>query len=170
MRKIQTKLVVTIGLLAAMHIVLSRFLSINTPILKIGFAFVPVFLAAWAYGPVPAAAVGALGDFLGAILFPIGPYFPGFTLSCGLTGLIFGLLLHKEQTLPRVLAAVALNQIGVSLLLNTFWLHILQGAPYTVLLCTRAWQSAILAAVELITITALTRSVTVIQRQMGRTA
>lgn len=170
MRKIQTKLVVTIGFLTAMHIVLSRFLSINTPILKIGFAFVPVFLAAWAYGPVPAAAVGALGDFLGAILFPIGPYFPGFTLSCALTGVIFGLLLHKEQTLPRIFAAVMLNQFGVSLLLSTLWLHILQGAPYTVLLATRVWQSAILAAVELLTITALTRSTAAVRRQWGQAA
>ena len=44
MRRMQTKLVVTIGLLAAMHIILSRFLSINAWNIKIGFAFVPVCL------------------------------------------------------------------------------------------------------------------------------
>lgn len=170
MQKINTKLVVTIGLLAAMHIVLSRFLSINAWNIKIGFAFVPVFLAAWAYGPVPAAAVGALGDFLGAVLFPIGPYFPGFTLSCALTGVIFGLLLHKEQTLPRIVTAVVLNQFGVSLLLTSLWISILYGSPYIVLLGTRVIQSAILTGVELITITALTRSTAVIRRQWGRTA
>lgn len=170
MRRINTKLVVTIGLLTALHIVLSRFLSINAWNIKIGFAFVPVFLAAWAYGPVPAAAVGALGDFLGAVLFPIGPYFPGFTLSCALTGVIFGLLLHKEQTLPRIVAAVVLNQFGVSLLLSSFWISILYGSPYTVLLGTRVIQSAILTGVELITMTAFTRSTAVIRRQLGRTA
>lgn len=170
MRRINTKLVVTIGLLTALHIVLSRFLSINAWNIKIGFAFVPVFLAAWAYGPVPAAAVGALGDFLGAVLFPIGPYFPGFTLSCALTGVIFGLLLHKEQTLPRIVAAVVLNQFGVSLLLSSFWISILYGSPYTVLLGTRVIQSAILTGVELITMTAFTRSTAVIRRQLSRTA
>lgn len=170
MRRINTKLVVTIGLLTALHIVLSRFLSINAWNIKIGFAFVPVFLAAWAYGPVPAAAVGALGDFLGAVLFPIGPYFPGFTLSCALTGVIFGLLLHKEQTLPRIVAAVVLNQFGVSLLLSSFWISILYGSPYTVLLGTRVIQSAILTGVELITMIAFTRSTAVIRRQLSRTA
>ena len=169
MRKISTKLVVTIGLLAAMHIVLSRFLSINAWNIKIGFAFVPVFLAAWAFGPIPAAAVGALGDFLGAVLFPIGPYFPGFTLSCALTGVIFGLLLHREQTLPRIVTAVLLNQFGVSLLLSSLWISILYGSPYTVLLGTRVIQSVILTGVELLTITALTRSAAAIQRQWGRT-
>ena len=170
MRRINTKLVVTIGLLTALHIVLSRFLSINAWNIKIGFAFVPVFLAAWAYGPLPAAAVGALGDFLGAVLFPIGPYFPGFTLSCALTGVIFGLLLHREQTLPRIVTAVVLNQFGVSLLLTSLWISVLYGSPYIVLLGTRVIQSAILTGVELITITALTRSAAVIQRQWGRTA
>lgn len=170
MQKINTKQMVTIGLLVAMHIVLSRFLSINAWNIKIGFAFVPVFLAAWAYGPLPAAAVGALGDFLGAVLFPIGPYFPGFTLSCALTGVIFGLLLHREQTLPRIVTAVVLNQFGVSLLLTSLWISVLYGSPYIVLLGTRVIQSAILTGVELITITALTRSAAVIQRQWGRTA
>lgn len=169
MRRMQTKLVVTIGLLAAMHIILSRFLSINAWNIKIGFAFVPVFLAAWACGPVPAAAVGALGDFLGAILFPIGPYFPGFTLSCALTGVIFGLLLHRKQTLPRIAAAVVLNQFGVSLLLTSFWISILYSSPYLVLLGTRVIQSAILTGVELLTITALTRSTAAVRRQWGRT-
>lgn len=170
MKKFDTKLVVTIGLLVAIHIILSRFLSINAWNIKIGFAFVPVFLAAWLYGPVPAALVGGLGDFLGAVLFPIGPYFPGFTLSCALTGIIFGLLLHKEQTLPRIVAAVVLNQFGVSLLLTTFWISILYGSPYQVLLLTRVVQAALLAVVEFTTITALNRSTVAIHRQLTRVA
>lgn len=170
MKKLNTKLVVTVGLLVAVHIVLSRFLSINAWNIKIGFAFVPVFLAAWLYGPVPAALVGGLGDFLGAILFPIGPYFPGFTLSCALTGIIFGLLLHKEQTLPRIVGAVVLNQFGVSLLLTTLWISILYGSPYEALLLTRVLQAALLAAVEITTITALNRSTVAIRRQLTKAA
>ena len=170
MKKFNAKLIVTVGLLVAAHIVLSRFLSINTPILKIGFAFVPVFLAAWLYGPVPAALVGGLGDFLGAVLFPIGPYFPGFTLSCALTGVIFGILLHKEQTLPRIVGAVVLNQFGVSLLLTTLWISILYGSPYEVLLATRVVQAALLSAVELVTVTVLSRSAVAVRRQLTRMA
>lgn len=168
MRKMQTKLIVTIGLLTAMQIILSRFLSINAWNIKIGFSFVPVFIAAWIFGPAAAALVGALGDFLGAVLFPIGPYFPGFTLSCALTGLIFGLLLHKQQTLSRITAAVILNQFGVSLLLTSLWISILYHSPYLILLGTRVIQSAILTGVELLTITALTRSTAAARRQWGR--
>ena len=170
MKKINTKLVVTVGLLVAIHIILSRFLSINAWNIKIGFAFVPVFIAAWLYGPVPAARGGGLGDFLGAILFPIGPYCPGFTLSCALTGVIFGVLLHKEQTLPRIVCAVVLNQFGVSLLLTSLWISILYGSPYQALLVTRVVQAALLTAVELCTITVLNRSTVVLYRQLTRAA
>lgn len=170
MKKTNTKLTVTIGLLVAIHIILSRWLSINAWNIKIGFAFVPVFVAAWAFGPLPAAVVGGLGDFLGALLFPIGPYFPGFTLSCALTGVIFGLLLHREQTMPRIVAAVALNQFGVSWLLSSLWISILYGSPYIALLETRVIQSAILTGVELLTITTLTRSAAVLRRQFVKSA
>lgn len=170
MKKLNTKLAVTVGLLVAIHIILSRFLSINAWNIKIGFAFVPVFLVAWLYGPIPAALVGGLGDFLGAILFPIGPYFPGFTLSCALTGVIFGLFLHKKQTLPRIVGAVVFNQFGVSLLLTTLWISILYGSPYQALLVTRVVQTALLAAVELTTITVLNRSAVAFHRQLTRVA
>ena len=170
MKKINTKLIVTIGLLTAIQIVLSRFLSINAWNIKIGFAFVPVFVAAWLYGPVPAMLVGGLGDFLGAILFPIGPYFPGFTLSCALTGLVFGLLLHKKQSLPRIAAAVFLNQFGISLFLTTLWISMLYGSSYSALLSIRLVQAAILSAVEFGVILVLSRGTLAVHHKLAHTA
>lgn len=42
----KNKKVILAALLLAMEIVLSRFLSIKTPILKISFAFIPIMLCA----------------------------------------------------------------------------------------------------------------------------
>lgn len=166
-QKLNIRTIAATGLLVAVHIVLSRFLSFNAWNMKIGFAFVPVFVAAWLYGPVSAMLVGGLGDFLGAILFPIGPYFPGFTLSCALTGLIFGLLLHKKQSIPRVAAAVAVDQFGVSLCLTTYWIYLLYGASsYQVLLYSRLAQSAVLTALELTVILALSRGSLALRRRL----
>ena len=81
MSRFNTKTLVTTALLTALEIVLSRFLSIQTQVTKIGFAFVPVVLAAVLLGPLEAGITAALGDFLGAMLFPTGPFFPGFTLT-----------------------------------------------------------------------------------------
>lgn len=155
------------GLLLALEIVLSRFLSISAWNIKIGFSFVPVVIAAQLYGPIPAAIVAALGDFVGATLFPIGPYFPGFTLTAFLTGLVFGLFLHKKQGVGRAAAAVGIVQLILGLLLNTYWISVLYGSPFVPLLATRAVQSAILSVVQFVTIRLLAK---LPQRFEGRLA
>ena len=147
--------VTALGLLLAIEIVLSRFLSISAWNIKIGFSFVPIVLAAMLYGPIPAALVAALGDFLGALLFPIGPYFPGFTLTAFLTGLTFGLFLYRRGNLLRAVCAVLIAQPGLSLLLNSLWISVLYGSPYAPLLVTRLPQTAILSAAELVVILAI---------------
>ena len=118
----------------------------------------PVVVAAMLFGSLSAGLVAALGDFLGAILFPIGPYFPGFTLTAFLTGLTFGVFLHRKRDALRVLGAVAVNQLVWSLLLNTLWISILYGSPYKALLATRAIQCAILAPVQFVVILLLARA------------
>ena len=148
---------VTLAILVAMEIVLSRFLSINAWNIKIGFNFVPVVIAAMLYGPVGGAIVAALGDLLGALLFPIGAFFPGFTLTACLTGLVFGFFLHKSQTLPRIGGAVLINQGILSLCLNTLWISILYGSPYGPLFITRIVQTLILIAVQGVTIYAIAK-------------
>ena len=142
---------VRIALLVAVEILLSRFLSISTPVVKIGFAFVPIALCGMLYGPLPTAAAAALADFLGAVLFPIGAYFPGFTLTAFLTGLVFGACLHRGRFERRrnIVLAVVLNCAVLGLLLNTLWISVLYGTPYPVLLPTRVLQYVILIPVQL---------------------
>ena len=158
MSKISARTVVYLGVLTALEIVLNRFLSINAWNIKIGFSFVPVAVAAMMFGPLGGGVVGALGDFLGAVLFPIGPYFPGFTLTAFLTGAVFGLFLRKERTVLRVLGATAVNQLILSLLLNTLWISILYGSPFGALLATRAIQCAILGPVQFAVVLMIARA------------
>lgn len=157
MKKMNARMIAYLGVLVAAEIVLSRFLSINAWNIKIGFNFVPIVIAAMLFGPLPAAAVAAMGDFLGAVLFPIGPYFPGFTLTAFCTGLVFGLFLHEKRIPGRVLAAVAINQLVFSLLLNSLWISILYGSPFLPLLSTRIIQCAVLAPVQFVMIMAINR-------------
>ena len=48
-------------MLVAVHVLLSRILSVNAWNMKIGLAFLPVYAAAYLYGPWIAAIVGGLG-------------------------------------------------------------------------------------------------------------
>ena len=152
MSRFNTKTLVTMALLTALEIVLSRFLSIQTQVIKISFAFVPVVIAAVLLGPLEAGVVAALSDVLGAVLFPTGPFFPGFTLTAFLMGVVYGLFLHKKAKFRHVLLAVAIHQLLLSLLLNSLWISILYGPPYGALLLTRLPQCALLAVVQLLVI------------------
>ena len=160
-RKRSLRMLIVLSMLTAMEIVFNRFLSFKTWDLKIGFSFIPVVVAAMLYGPLGGACVGALGDFIGAMLFPNGPFFPGFTFTALLTGAVYGLFLSKDlfankKMLPvRVVLCVVINQLILSLLLNSYWISVLYGSPYVPLLGTRLIQCAILIPVQIVVIFAL---------------
>ena len=149
--KDKLKILITVSVLIAMEIILGRFFSFHTPIVRIGLGFVPIAICAMLYGPIWAGAAAALSDILGMMLFPIGPYFPGFTLSAALSGIVFGLFLHKrEGTNARIAGAVAINCLLISLLLSTYWLTILTGTPFLGILPTRIVQNIIMIPVQFV--------------------
>lgn len=141
-------MLVVMGIMVAMHIVLARFLSINAWNMRIGFAFLPIFMTAYLYGPFPAATVGLVSDVLGATLFPTGKFFPGFTLNAILSGVIMGIFLYKKQDYKRIGAVTALEQLGISLWLTPLWLSILYGSPYFPLIVSRLPQIGIMLVIE----------------------
>ena len=136
---LSTETVVITGFMIALSVVLSKLVSINISFLRIGFGFLPIAVLAILYGPAVAAIGYGVADLLGAWLFPTGTFFPGFTVSAVLTGLIFGFVLYnKEVTIKRALIASALVCLGINLLLNTYWLTFLLGKGFKVLLASRA--------------------------------
>ncbi len=143
-----TKLCIA-ALLLALEIILTRFCSISTPILRMGFGFLPIAVLGIMYGPSGLIAAYALGDFIGAILFPIGPYFPGFTLTAGLSGLVFGLVLYKKPvTIKNAFVASAIVVLALDLALNTYWLSILWGDAYIALIPTRLLKVVLAIPIE----------------------
>lgn len=156
-RRFDTKMLVTAALLIAMQIILSRFLSINAWNLKIGFAFTAVFVAAYLYGPWFSAVVAVIADVVGASLFPSGAFFPGFTVTAMLSGIVFGIFLYKKQTPGRIIASVAIDQLVLGLLLNSYWLSVLYGSPFGPLVATRAIQCLVMMPVMYFTISALSK-------------
>lgn len=134
------------ALLIALSVVATRWLSIQTPIVRIGFGGIPILLAGLFLGPVWGFACGALADLVGFFMNPVGAYFPGFTLSAGLVGLIVPLILGKRRLISsygRLLSAVAVSQLITSLLLDTYWLTIILGKTAGALLPFRALNQAI---------------------------
>ena len=156
-RLLNVRRVCFLALLVAVEVVFSRFLSYNVWNSKVGFNFIPVALAAMLFGPLPAAIVAAVADVIGAVLFPIAPFFPGYTLTAFLGGLTWGIFLYKKQTRMRLLGAVAVRQVLLSTLLNTYWISFTYGSPYFPLLGTRLVQLVIMAVLEFVIIGILMR-------------
>ena len=108
------------AMLTALQIVLGNLLQIPLLGKQYSLWLLPIAAAGALLGPIPAAIVGCLGDLIGAHLFPAGVYFPGFTLTNTLVGLVCGIVLHRKwSSILRILLAVAL-----SLLLAWLAIHV----------------------------------------------
>jgi ECF transporter S component (folate family) len=119
-------------------------MSIETPIIRIGFGFLPNVIASIMFGPLLGGIAAATGDILGMLIFPKGAYFPGFTLTAFLGGVIYGLVLHnKKSSIKTSLLAVSIITIFINLGLNTLWLHIITGKAALAILIPRIIKSSI---------------------------
>ena len=170
---INTQQLVTMALLVALDIVLSRFGSINMWNTRIGFGFVPIVIAGMLLGPFKAAITAAVADVIGALLVPTGAFFPPLTVTAILRGILYGIMLkyvpeYLAKTIedPKryqkawigVCAAVTLfDQLAFGLLLQSYWLSLLYGSPYTGMMASRIPQIAILIPVEFVVLVFLPR-------------
>lgn len=154
------KKIILTAILLALLIILSRFLSIKTPIVKISFAFVPTMLCAIWLGPKWTILLNILGDVIGATLFPTGPYFVGYTISTAVAALIYSLLLHKKtsdcytnkQFLIRLIIATTLVAVICNMGLNTLWTSITSGKAFMVLLATRVVKQLVMIPIHVVVI------------------
>ena len=153
----RNKKIILAAMFLTILVVLSRFLSVKTPIMKISFAFIPTMLCATYLGWKWSVLVNVLGDLVGALLFPSGPYCVGYTITTAVAGLIYGLLLHKKspEDLPgwkfgiRVIDAVILVAVVVNMGLNTVCMSITMGKAFWPLLGTRIIKQLIMIPVHI---------------------
>lgn len=138
-----------IGLLIACQIILSRFLSISTSTIKIGFSFIPIAIALRYFGIKKGILVAALGDFIGAILFPIGAYFVGYTITAIIRSFIIGMFISKKINVKRICLSTILSELVCSVLLNTYWTTFFVSTGFILLLPSRLTQSAVMTVVQI---------------------
>ena len=154
----RTKKIILCALFIATTIVLGRILSIRTPIITIGFAFVPIMLSAIILGPKYSTFIATISDIIGALVFPTGSFFFGFTITAFLTGLTHGLLLYRKKfkidkwfiirlVISTVIVAGILNGV-----LNTIWIIMITKGASKIIITTRVLKQLVMAPVMIITI------------------
>lgn len=148
-RKIST--ITLAAMLVAIEIILSRFLSVPTPIVKISFSFIPLSILAAICGPVYSCAGAAAADFIGAILFPVGAYFPGYTITAALTGLTYGIFLRgKRSSWVIITAAVLIINLCWRLGLNSVWVHMTTGKAMMAFMTARIVKTLFTIPIEIV--------------------
>lgn len=147
------KKLVIIALLVALSVVLERLLGYNGKVLNISFGYLPIALAGMLLGPVPGALAGALGDFLGAMLFPVGPINPFFILVAAVQGALYGLFLHQPFFSKwRLILCQLIITVVLHIVVNTFILVPIVGKSFLALMPARALKNFLFFPVEVFTL------------------
>ena len=137
-----TKKMITLSMLIALQVVLTRIFSINAWNIRIGFGFIPMLFAALYFGTWESVTVAALADIIGSLALSSYPYFPGYTFS----------ILKRNKSSLSIFLAVLLTQLVCSLLLNSLWISINSGSPLLPIMLTRLIQVGINGAMQFFTI------------------
>ena len=153
------KAVVIIAMMTALGFILDRIVpGVKVWNLKLSFTFIPVCMTAILYGPFSSAVCWGLIDLIGALLMPFGAYFPGYTLTCAISGFIMGIFILSAKRKNSALWLYIYTAIGCvirfvfcSMLLDTYWIYLQysNGRTYTAILLSRALLKGVFCIVEI---------------------
>lgn len=147
----RVKTLTGVSMLIAMNVVLS-FASIQlSETVRISISFIVTAIIGMMYGPVTTAVASGVGDLIRYLVKPVGGFFPGFTVTAILEGFVFGIFFYKEKcTVPRAILAKSVVSLLLNSCLNTYWLSIMRGVPFTALFVARLIKNLTLLPIEII--------------------
>lgn len=154
------------AMLTAITVILGFFTIVIGDFVKIQFHFLTVGITGMLFGPVVSGIAGGLSDILGFMVKPTGTFFPGFTLNAIISGMIYGCFLYKKPvSFWRIFAAKLTITLIVEMGLSTYWLTILYGQGFWVILTTRIIKCVVMLPIDSIMLYAVASRVGVIYRK-----
>lgn len=166
-RRIDTRTLVACALLAAVSVVLARFLiPMPNATTRFSIEAVPIFLAGMLFGPLPGVLVGFVADLVGCLFSGFG-YNPLFCIPPVLYGLTAGLfqpVFVKKPGIGRLAIIWAIPVILGSVLYQSWALTFVYSAKdaflanFLVRLGTRTIQFAITYVLDVLIVWLLYRS------------
>lgn len=169
-KKQNFKIVFT-AVLIALNVVFERFLTFQIESNHYSLSVITVAFAAVFLGIPYAAAVAGVGDIVGALIFPVGPYFPGFTLSNILAAFCIAFFIKKRVTIWRAAVGVIIDKILITLILNSIFISILYKGgidAFPAYLITRIPQAAIMTVIETLLIVMLFHEKSKVRQALNR--
>ncbi|MBS7578123.1 MULTISPECIES: folate family ECF transporter S component [unclassified Enterococcus] len=149
--RFNVRTITLLAVLVALGIILKRVLGIDTQFMRIDGAFITHTAIGALFGPITSATAFGISDIIGFMLKPTGPYFPGFTLSAAITGVLYSLFYYrKELTLKRIIMANITITLLDTLFLTPIWLTIMYQVPFWSLMPARLIKVLIAIPIQVI--------------------
>lgn len=137
------------AMMMALNIILGYFTLRFTEFLRIGFSFVTQPVVGMAFGPLVCGITGMVQDVISLALNPTGAYIPAYTLSVGVSGMFYGILLHnKKITLWRVFLTEFLVIFVGNILLNSMALAPTVASGFVGILPSRILKNLLLLPIQ----------------------
>lgn len=156
----------TAAMLLAISVILSFFKIPISQVIEIRFGFLPIAAGGMLFGPFVGGVMGALADIIGYVVKPTGAYFPGFTISGIVSGVLYALVLYKKEiTVKRVIVAQLLQTVVISFLLNNIWLSILYKSGFAAIFMARLAKTCIMFPIEVILLYLIMQAVKKMNKQ-----
>ena len=137
------KIMVAASFLAALSIVLGKYLAFNIGTLfRLSFENLPIILAATSFGPFVGAAVGVVADLVGCLMvgYDINPI---VTVGAGAIGIVAGVayrlpIIRSLHSVARVTVSVGSAHLVGSVIIKTLGLAAYYSQPLPLLMIWRA--------------------------------
>ena len=145
-----------LGVMTAIAVITNCFsITVNSGANSISFNYVICSLAGIFFGPVSGGIVGLLGDLIGCLIAPKGPFNPFIMVASALIGVLSGLAfkIPKVNVYFKIIIGYLLIFVVCTLGLNTFglWFFYAQGKKsFIVYLIGRAPFQAINIAINVV--------------------
>lgn len=172
MRKSITFRLCCIAILSALSIVCNMYSITITADISISFTYIVGFLSGVFLGPIDGFAVGAIGDGIGCIIAPKGPYAPSVTISSALMGVLFWVIFRFCKRMPvyvRIVLGYLLVFFVCSVLINTTTWYFMYSSKsnYFAYLLSRNVFQIIVVAVNCVLTCILYRPLSVAMKKFG---
>lgn len=141
----QVKTIATLGMFGAISVVVGSLTIVIGDFIKIGFSSVAQQFVYYLFGPAVGGFFAGAMDILKYFMKPTGAFFPGWTISAMVAGVLYGCFFYRKPlSLPRVLAAELTVSVVCNMLLGTLWLTIMYEKAFLVLLPMRVFKNLVM--------------------------
>ena len=141
------------ALLVSVNIVLGYHTIRFSDSLRIGFGFVTQPIVAMFFGPLVCCITGIMQDVISLMLQPTGAYIPAYSLSVGISGMFYGMVLYqKKPTILRVLSVELLVIVVGNVLLNSIALAPTVGSGFVGILPARIIKNILVFPIQSIVV------------------